>query len=88
MIVLHLRLDRIYGFDNFEIDFTYPKKIVGSLIGNEHLAGRERFRYRKAIILMGANATGKTSLGKCRENTEEWSAANKAFCTGIINVRN
>ena len=64
MIVLHLRLDRIYGFDNFEIDFTYPKKIVGSLIGNEHLAGRERFRYRKAIILMGANATGKTSLGR------------------------
>ena len=30
----------------------------------EYLKGRERFRYKKAVILMGANATGKTSLGK------------------------
>lgn len=31
---------------------------------DENLKGRERFRYKKAVILMGANATGKTSLGK------------------------
>lgn len=64
MIVLNLKLDGIYGFDNFEISFTYPKKVVNSIIENEHLDGRERFRYKKAVILMGANATGKTSLGK------------------------
>lgn len=64
MIVLHLKLDRIYGFRDFEIDFSYPKKVVNSIIENEHLLGRERFRYKKAVILMGANATGKTSLGK------------------------
>ena len=64
MIVLYLKLDKIYGFDNFEIDFTYPKKVVNSIIENEHLIGRERFRYKKAVVLMGANATGKTSLGK------------------------
>ena len=64
MIVLHLTLDKIYGFNDFEIDFTYPKKVVNSIIENEHLEGRERFRYKKAVILMGANATGKTSLGK------------------------
>lgn len=64
MIVMNLKLDGIYGFDKFEIDFTYPKKIVNSIIENEHLEGRERFRYKKAVILMGANATGKTSLGK------------------------
>ena len=64
MIVLSLTLDRIYGFNDFNINFTYPKKIVNSIIEAEHLAGRERFRYKKAVILMGANATGKTSLGK------------------------
>ena len=64
MIVLNLTLDRFYGSNDFNINFTYPKKIVNSIIEAEHLAGRERFRYKKAVILMGANATGKTSLGK------------------------
>lgn len=64
MIVLNLALNGIYGFDNFHINFTYPKKIINSLIEDENLKGRERFRYKKAVILMGANATGKTSLGK------------------------
>lgn len=64
MIVLNLTLNGIYGFDDFNINFTYPKKVVNSLIEEENLKGRERFRYKKAVILMGANATGKTSLGK------------------------
>ena len=64
MIVLNLELKGIYGFNDFNINFSYPKKIVNSIIDHEHLEGRERFRYKKAVILMGANATGKTSLGK------------------------
>ncbi|MGN0674006.1 MAG: DNA repair protein Rad50 [Anaerovoracaceae bacterium] len=64
MIVMNLKLDHIYGFEDFEIDFTYPKKVVNSIIDEEYLKGRERFRYKKAVILMGANATGKTSLGR------------------------
>ena len=64
MIVLNLTLDGIYGFRDFTINFTYPKKIVNSIVEQEHLGGRERFRYKKAVVLMGANATGKTSLGR------------------------
>ena len=64
MIVLNLELKGIYGFDDFHINFSNPKKIVNSTIEHEHLKARERFRYKKAVILMGANATGKTSLGK------------------------
>ena len=64
MIIMNLKLNGIYGFNDFEINFTYPKKVVNSIIDSEHLEGRERFRYKKAVILMGANATGKTSLGK------------------------
>ena len=64
MVVLNLTLKNIYGFRDFNINFSYPKKIVNSIIEREHLAGRSNFRYKKAVVLMGANATGKTSLGK------------------------
>ncbi|MBR2555960.1 MAG: hypothetical protein IKE94_13950, partial [Aeriscardovia sp.] len=64
MIILDLKLKNIYGFDDFQINLTYPRKLTTSLIGDEVLKGRERFRYKKAVILMGTNATGKTSLGR------------------------
>lgn len=64
MIVLYLECHGIYGFNDFHINFSYPKKIVNSMIEHENLKGRERFRYKKIVILMGANATGKTSLGR------------------------
>lgn len=64
MIVLNVTLDNIYGFNDFNINFTYPKKIVNSIIEEENLKDRPYFRYKKAVVLMGANATGKTSLGK------------------------
>lgn len=64
MIVLNLKLDHIFGFKDFCIDFSYPKKIVNTVIEDEFLEGRPSFRYKKAVILMGANATGKTSFGK------------------------
>lgn len=64
MIVQYLKLNNIYGLQDFEINFTYPKKVLNSILEGEHLEGRERFRYKKAVVLMGANATGKTSLGR------------------------
>lgn len=64
MVILDVKLDNIFGFKDFEINFSYPKKIVNSLIPAEHLPGLPNFRYKKAVILMGANASGKTSFGK------------------------
>lgn len=64
MIVLDVKLNNILGFANFNINFSYPKKIVNSFIENEYLIGRPNFRYKKVVLLMGANATGKTSFGK------------------------
>lgn len=64
MIILDVKLDGILGFNDFSLNLSYPKKIVNSFIEDEYLKGRERFRYKKAIILMGANATGKTSLAR------------------------
>ena len=64
MVIMNLCLDNFLVFKQFELCMSYPKKIVHSSIEGEHLSGRERFRYKKVVILMGANATGKTALGR------------------------
>ena len=64
MVIMNLCLDNFLVFNEFELCMSYPKKIVHSTIEGECLSGRERFRYKKVVILMGANATGKTALGR------------------------
>ena len=68
MIVIKLKLDNIYAFRDFEIDMSYPKKILNSTIEDEHLSGYPNFRYKKVNIIMGANASGKTTLGRAMMN--------------------
>lgn len=36
VVILNLVLKKIYGFDDFTINFSYPKKIVNSFIEAEH----------------------------------------------------
>lgn len=43
---------------------SYPEKILNSYVKDEHLDRYPNFRYKKVNILMGANATGKTSFGQ------------------------
>lgn len=64
MLVLNLGLDNLFGFEDFKINFSYPKKIESSSIKDEFLKDRPNFRYKKVNILLGANSTGKTSIGK------------------------
>lgn len=64
MIVLNLELDNLFGFEDFKINFSYPKKVENSSIKGEFLKGRSNFRYKKVNILLGANSAGKTSIGK------------------------
>ena len=40
MVIMNLELENILGFPNFKMNFSYPKKIVNSIIEGEHLAGR------------------------------------------------
>ena len=63
MIVMNIEMDNFMSFNNFAMNLSYPKKIVNSSIENEFLTGFTNFRYKKVNILMGANATGKTSFG-------------------------
>lgn len=64
MIVMDIKIDNFYAFRNFHMNMSFPKKIVGSYIEQEYLEGRPNFRYKKVNILMGANATGKTTFGR------------------------
>lgn len=64
MIIMNLNIDNFFAFKNFKLNMTYPKKIVNSNIDAEYLKNRPNFRYKKVNIIMGTNATGKTSIGK------------------------
>lgn len=64
MIIMDIKVNNLYSFKNFHLNMSYPKKIVDSTINQEYLMDRPNFRYRKVNIIMGSNATGKTSLGK------------------------
>ena len=64
MVILNLKLDNIYLFNEFNVNFSYPKKLTNSLIENEFIQQQPSFRYKKLNIFIGANATGKTSLIK------------------------
>ncbi len=63
MIIMDIKVDNFYAFKNFHMNMSYPKKIVESMIEGEFLKDRPNFRYKKVNIIMGGNATGKTSLG-------------------------
>jgi hypothetical protein len=64
MIFLKLKIDNFYMFKDTFIDFTYLKKIQNSTIEGEYLEEFPNIKYKKVCIFMGANASGKTSLGR------------------------
>lgn len=64
MIIMDIKVDNLYAFRKFHVNMSYPKKIVNSTVPGECLDGKPNFRYKKVNIIMGGNASGKTSLGK------------------------
>ncbi len=64
MAVLKVQFDNVLCFNNFEANFTYPKKLVKTTLEEEYLRNYPNFRFRKLNIIVGSNASGKTSLGK------------------------
>ncbi|WP_386698116.1 hypothetical protein [Lonepinella sp. MS14436] len=64
MLFTHLYIDNLYNFHNTSIDFTLKRKILNSSVADEYLAERPNFRFKRVCIVSGANASGKTSLGR------------------------
>ena len=62
MIIMNLKINNFMAFNDFEMNMSYPKKIVGNQMV-ENLKDFPNFRYRKLNILMGSNASGKTTIG-------------------------
>lgn len=64
MILMSIKLDNVGQFSNFSADFTYQRKTNNYALDSEFLEHAKNFRYKKLVILMGPNASGKTSLGR------------------------
>lgn len=64
MILMYAYLDNIGQFTDFECDFSYARKVKNYTLDSEFLQYAPSFRYRKLVILMGPNASGKTSFGR------------------------
>lgn len=72
MIIMDVKLDNLYGFKQFNVNFSHTHKNTGAYIKNEHLLGKPNFRYKKVNIIMGASATGKTTLGMALKDIFEF----------------
>lgn len=64
MIILDVKLDNVLCFNDFKANFTFPKKLVNTLIDDEYLEGYPNFKYNRINVITGANASGKTCFGK------------------------
>lgn len=64
MILLKMYIDNIYMFNDFTVDFTFPRKVNNIFVQDECFSCAPNIRYKKVNILMGANAGGKTTFGK------------------------
>lgn len=64
MIFTQVTIDNLYCFNRTAVDFTFARKLKHSTIEAEHLQGAENFKYKRACILSGANASGKTAFGR------------------------
>lgn len=64
MIILRVACDNLYMFKNFELDLTYNRQINHPLAKFDKLFEGSRIKVRKNLIVMGANASGKTTFGK------------------------
>lgn len=64
MIITHLHIDNLYTFLDTTLDLTYPRQLTNSSIDNQCLPNRPKFLVKRVCVLSGANASGKTSLGR------------------------
>lgn len=68
MILLNMKIDNLCMFDKFNIDFTINRLQGESIVGYERVKLAPEIKFKKLNIIMGGNATGKTTFGKilCR----------------------
>ncbi|OCN04404.1 hypothetical protein A4S06_11330 [Erysipelotrichaceae bacterium MTC7] len=63
MIYFTVKIHGLFSFRNFTADFTYARKAKNDEL-HQSLKNYPNVRYRKLNIVMGANSSGKSTLGK------------------------
>lgn len=64
MVILSIKCDNMYMFKDLELDFTYGRKLKHYLTENDALFEGAKVYVRKNMVLLGGNASGKTTFGK------------------------
>lgn len=64
MIILSLKCSNIFMFHDFQLDFTYPRKTKYDITIDEVLFPESKINVRKRLVILGGNASGKTTFGK------------------------
>ncbi len=64
MLLLKLECSNFFLFKDLSLDFTYPRKLNSEIAKNDEIFPGSKIKVRKHIVVMGANASGKTTLGE------------------------
>ncbi|MEQ0202117.1 AAA family ATPase [Klebsiella sp. CN_Kp104] len=64
MAFTRIKIDNLFCFKDTELNLSFSRPPVNSSLEGEYIDGYEKFYFKKVCILSGANASGKTSLGR------------------------
>ena len=64
MAFTKIRIDNLFCFENSILDLSFSRPPINSSLEGEYIDGFEKFYFKKVCIVSGANASGKTSLGR------------------------
>lgn len=84
MIITRLFIENLYGFKSTELDLSFTRLPVDSAIQGEFLENRPKFYFKKVCVLSGANASGKTSLGKILVGVQNYTMKRILFKEFIV----
>lgn len=80
MILMDLQLNNLRGFRNFHLNTACPKETDNAAAPDAHLSGCPDFRYRKLVLVSGANGTGKTGIGRMLRDIFNFVSHQDAAC--------
>lgn len=64
MIIMNIKADNLFALNDFNMCMSYKDNKSDYMLPGEYLENCPKFKYKKVNIIMGGNATGKTSIGR------------------------